>query len=225
VLPLARFFVGPRPAIVYNSSYAWTDSHSFTALNAQGSSKKSAAKPFSIPLRAAGNKNAAVVVEVFTDFECPHCRELYINTLEPMMKDYCATGKIYFIHREFPLPAHKFSPDATRWVLAAATIGQNEKLTEALFVNQPVWVRTGDIESVAASVLSASDIAKIKQVLAAHRDEIDAEIQQDVALGRQINLDQTPTTLIRRNGTVASQTAGQIPYARLKLALDQLLSK
>ncbi len=198
-----------------------------TGLAGQARAKKpaapAAAKPFSIPLRAVGNKNAAVVVEVFTDFECPHCRLLYMEALKPMMKDYCASGKIYLIHREFPLPNHVFSREASRWVLAAATIGKNEQLTEQLFATQPTWVATGNIEAAAASVLSASDVAKIKQVMAAHKAEIEAEIDHDVNLGRQINLDQTPTTLIKRNGVTASQTAGAIPYSRLKLALDQLL--
>src|SRR5271166_5645726 len=84
-----------------------------TGWNAQTPAKKTAAapaaKPFSIPPRACGNKNASVVVEVYTDFECPHCAILYRETLKPMMKDYCTTGKIYFIHRDFPLPGHRFS--------------------------------------------------------------------------------------------------------------------
>jgi protein-disulfide isomerase len=183
-----------------------------------------AAAPFSIPPRAAGNKKASIVVEVFTDFECPHCRELYLNTLIPMMKDYCDTGKIYFLHREFPLPSHRLSPEATRWVLGAATIGKSEQLTHALFLNQAAWVPTGNIEAVVATVLNPTEMAKLKQTIVAHKDEIEAEIKHNQDLGHQINLDQTPTTLIRRNGTVVSQTAGGIPYARLKLALDQLLN-
>jgi protein-disulfide isomerase len=196
-------------------------------LTAQTPAKKTAAasKPFSIPPRACGNPDASVVVEVYTDFECPHCRLLYMETLKPMMHDYCTSGKIYFIHRDFPLPGHKFSRDATRWVLAAATIGKNEQLTEQLFVNQGMWAPNGNIEQVAASFMSAADVAKIKQVMAAHKDAIEAEIDHDVALGKQINLNETPTTVIKRNGLATSQTAGGIPYARLKMALDSLIGR
>jgi protein-disulfide isomerase len=196
-------------------------------LHAQAPAKKTAAasKPFSIPPRACGDKNAAVVVEVYTDFECPHCRILYMETLKPMMHDYCTSGKIYFIHRDFPLPGHKFSREATRWVLAAATIGKNEQLTEQLFLNQPAWSPSGNIEQVVISALGPADAAKIKQVMAAHKDEIEAEIDHDVALGKQITLNETPTTVIKRNGLATSQTAGGIPYPRLKMALDSLIGK
>jgi protein-disulfide isomerase len=197
---------------------------------AQTPTKKSAAapaaaKPFSIPPRACGNKDASVVVEVYTDFECPHCAILYRETLKPMMKDYCTSGKIYFIHRDFPLPGHRFSREASRWVLAAATIGKNEQLTEQLFLTQPTWQPMGNIEQAAAGVLSAAEIAKVKQVMAAHKDEIEAEIDHDVTLGKQANLDQTPTTVIKRHGLATSQTAGGIPYSRLKIALDSLIDK
>jgi protein-disulfide isomerase len=195
------------------------------ALNAQSPAKKTAAKPFSIPPRACGNKDASVVVEVYTDFECPHCRVLYMETLKPMMKDYCTSGKIYFMHRDFPLPGHRFSREATRWVLAAATIGKNEELTEQLFVNQATWSQTGNIEMLAASFLSATDVAKIKQVMAAHKDEIEAEIDRDAAEGRKIALSETPTTVIKRHGLATSQTAGWIPYTRMKIALDSLIDK
>jgi protein-disulfide isomerase len=198
-----------------------------TAVNAQASAKKTAAasKPFSIPPRACGNKDAAVVVEVYTDFECPHCRILYMETLKPMMHDYCTTGKIYFIHRDFPLPGHKFSREASRWVLAAATIGKSEQLTEQLFVTQPVWAPNGNIEQAAAALLSPAEIVKIKQVMVTHKDEIEAEIDHDMALAKQINLNETPTTVIKRHGLATSQTAGGIPYTRLKMALDSLIDK
>ena len=198
--------------------------------SAQTPAKKAAApaasvKPFSIPPRACGNKNASVVVEVYTDFECPHCRIYYMDTLKQMMKDYCTSGKIYFMHREFPFASHRFSREATRWVLAAATIGKNEQLTEQLFANQAVWSQTGNIELLAASFLSPADVAKIKQVMAAHKDEIEAEIERDLAEGRAIGLSETPTTVIKRHGLATSQTAGGIPYARLKMALDSLIDK
>jgi protein-disulfide isomerase len=197
--------------------------------NAQAPAKKSAApaavKAFGLPPRALGNKNASVVVEVYTDFECPHCAAMYAETIRPMIKEYCDTGKIYFIHRDFPLQGHQFSREAARWVLAAATFGKNEQLTEQFFRTQASWAPTGNIEQVAAGVLSPAEIAKAKQVMADHKDEIERDIDHDVALGKQANLDQTPTTIIKRNGQATSQTAGGIPYPRLKRALDSLIDK
>ncbi|GEM_PF-1129640 len=183
----------------------------------------STSKPFSIPARACGNKNAPIEVDIYTDFECPHCAAYYHDAVIPMMKDYCATNKIYFVHKEFPFTQHLHSRDASRWVLAAATVGKSEQLTEQFFRTQANWVPTGNLEAVAASVLGAADLAKVKQVMADHKEAIDAEIDRDVAMGHQVLLTETPTTIIKRNGQPTSQTAGGIPYARLKMALDSLI--
>jgi protein-disulfide isomerase len=72
------------------------------------------ATPFAIPPRAAGPKNAPVVVEVFSDFQCPGCRQYYLSTLRRVIDEYCLTGKIYLIHHDFPLPQHPYSKAAAR---------------------------------------------------------------------------------------------------------------
>src|SRR5579863_10173378 len=85
----------------------------FTACDAYAETAK--AQPFSIPAeRATGRKNAPIVIEVFTDFQCPHCREFYLQTLTKVMEDYCDKGKVYLIHRTFPLH-FRYSREAARW--------------------------------------------------------------------------------------------------------------
>ncbi len=103
------------------------------------------ADAFTLPERASGKKDAPIVMEVWTDFECPHCKELYLHTLRRLMDDYCATGKVYLIHRDFPLQGHVHAREAARWADAAATIGKYEEVTEALFSNQEVWSVSGNI--------------------------------------------------------------------------------
>src|SRR5580658_4415782 len=95
---------------------------------------------FTVPLRTAGPKDAPITIEVWTDFECPTCKMLYLNTLKPLIPEYCATGKVYLIHHDFPLPQHKYSHLAAVWADAAATIGKYEVVTEALFSKPESWV-------------------------------------------------------------------------------------
>ncbi len=75
-------------------------------------------------------------MEVFSDYECPSCRSLYENTLRPMINDYVASGKVYLIHRDFPLPMHKYGYEAARWINAAARVGQFQNVEAALYDNQ-----------------------------------------------------------------------------------------
>src|SRR5438034_8986261 len=90
----------------------------FAGLVAQSKATKPALKPvsakadtFTLPPRAAGNKDAPITLEVFSDFQCPGCRELYLRSLRRVIDEYCATGKVYLLHHDFPLPQHKYSGD------------------------------------------------------------------------------------------------------------------
>ena len=49
-----------------------------------------------------GNKKAKVQVVVFDSYSCYHCANLYNDTLPALQQMYIKTGKILFIHKEFP---------------------------------------------------------------------------------------------------------------------------
>jgi protein-disulfide isomerase len=183
------------------------------------------AEPFTMPPHASGSKDAPIVMEVWTDFECPHCKELYLRTLRRVIDDYCASGKVYLIHRDYPLLGHQHSREAARWASAAATVGKYEAVTEALFTAQETWSVSGNIEPVVATVLSPAELQKVKQVMSAHKEEIEAAIENDVFLGHEVQVTQTPTTKISQKGVTLSVSPGVFPYATLKSYLDSQLAK
>src|SRR5215472_19319569 len=47
------------------------------------------------PMKAYGSKGAPITIEVFSDYECPMYRNLFEQTLRPMIADYVASGKVY----------------------------------------------------------------------------------------------------------------------------------
>ena len=56
----------------------------------------------SFPPREAGNPNARVVVEEFSDFQCPYCG-LFATTAEVRLREeYIKPGRILFIFRSLP---------------------------------------------------------------------------------------------------------------------------
>src|SRR5215472_1343743 len=95
---------------------------------------------------AFGSKNAPIAMEVFSDFQCPACKTLYITTDRQLMDNYVTTGKVYLIHRDFPLPMHAYSRVAAQYSRAAAHIGKFELVEQALFQNQERWKQTGDVD-------------------------------------------------------------------------------
>jgi protein-disulfide isomerase len=53
--------------------------------------------------RGVGSKDAPIVIEVFSDFQCRGCAEFYLQTLARVIEEYGTKGKVYLIHREYPL--------------------------------------------------------------------------------------------------------------------------
>lgn len=161
-------------------------------------------------------------MEVFSDFQCPACKQLYRTTNQLLLDNYVNTNKVYLIHRDFPLPMHAYSRIAARYVRAAAQLGKSEQAEKALFENQEKWEQSGDVDGILAGALSAADMTKIRAV--AKGTSLDGVIDKDVTLGKGYNVNQTPTTIIRYKGQTYP-VVGVVNYDVLHSFLDQLLSQ
>jgi protein-disulfide isomerase len=174
------------------------------------------------PHEALGSKSAPVVIEVFSDFQCPACKTLFLSTNRQLMDNYVSTGKVYLIHRDFPLPMHAHSKVAAQYSRASAQLGKLEPVEDVLFQNQEKWEQTGDVDGTVASVLSPSEMAKVRALVKS--GTLDAAIAKDQALGQGYHVNQTPTTIFHANGQTFPY-AGVMNWEILKQFLDQLLSQ
>ena len=174
------------------------------------------------PHKAFGSKNAPVMMEVFSDFQCPACKTLFTTTNRRLMDDYVTSGKVYLIHRDYPLPMHAYSRVAARYARAAAQIGKVEPVEQALFQNQEKWEQNGDVDGTVAAVLSPAEMAKVRTLVKG--GTMEALIDKDYALGQTYNVNQTPTTVFHSKGQTYPYS-GVMTYDILKQFLDQLLSQ
>jgi protein-disulfide isomerase len=181
--------------------------------------QSAAAVPDIDPHVAAGSKNAPIVMEVFSDFQCPACKTLFVTTNRQVMDNYVSTGKVYLIHRDFPLPMHAHSQVAALYSRAAAQIGKFEVVEQVLFGNQEKWEATGDVDGTVAAVLSPAEMIKVRALVKG--GTLNAAIQKDQALGRLYNVNQTPTTVFHAKGQTFPY-AGVMSYDILRNFLDQL---
>lgn len=206
---------------------------------AQSKAPAAAADPSSG--KTFGSKSAPITMEVFSDFQCPSCRALYEETLKLLMNDYVASGKVYLVHRDFPLPMHKYSRVAARYANAAARIGKYEQVEGALYDNQASWSTDGNIEKYVAAVLTPAEMKKVGKLMEGCRDdapevkpakmggqathgcELDAAIEKDVALGQQVPVTATPTFVIRYHDQHTT-SSGHVSYPVLKQYFDYLMS-
>jgi protein-disulfide isomerase len=173
------------------------------------------------PHKALGSKSAPIAIEVFSDFQCPACKQLYSTTMKQVVENYVNTGKVYLVHRDFPLPMHAYSRIAARYGVAGARIGKFEPVERILFEKQEVWEQSGDVDGTVAGVLTAADMAKVRALVKG--GTLEDEINKDYAMGQTYQVNMTPTSIIHYKGQTYP-VVGQQTYPIFHDFLDQLLS-
>lgn len=96
--------------------------------------------------RTVGSPNAPVTLDVFSDFQCPHCARLHFGAIKEALGDCVASGKVRIVYHDYPLSQHPYARKAALYADAAARIGRYERICDALFRTQEEWGRTGDVD-------------------------------------------------------------------------------
>lgn len=172
--------------------------------------------------RAAGVPNAPIKIEVFSDFQCSHCKTLHEQTLLPLTVDYVRTGKVYLVHREFPRTGGPYSVPAAQYAVAAARIGKYTQVADVLFAKQAVWSANGKVGEVALGVLAPPEAAKVRALV--KDPSVSAEIERDIQFAQAIPIRQTPTMIISK-GQKQYPLSGYVSYQILRRFIDELSSK
>ena len=172
-----------------------------------------------------GTASAPIKIEVFSDYQCPACKQFYLNTMRMVLPEYADSGKACVIYREFPLQMHSHARLAARYGHAAKRVGIRQwgQVTDALFLNQETWAQTGDVESVVAKVLSKADLDAVHKQLQ-NTAALDAAIDADVNLGISRAVNSTPTFFVTSSGNT-QKIASAVSYPILKRYLDNLLAQ
>jgi protein-disulfide isomerase len=174
--------------------------------------------------KVLGSPSAPVQIEIYSDFECPACKNFHENVLPLLMRDYVNSGKAYVVSREFPLniPAHKYSREAANYATAAARIGKYQPVSDTLFFKQTDWSGTGKVWETIAAVLAPPDQKKVQAL--AKDPGVLSEVQRDVDSAQASRVSQTPTLMIRR-GSKQYAFPGPSPenYMLLRSLIDGFL--
>lgn len=173
--------------------------------------------------KLSGSPAATITIEVYTDYECPSCRNLYLQTLPELITQYVAKGKVQLLHRDFPLPQHQYSKIATRYANAAGQLGQYDIVANQLFKTQAEWSQNGNVDGTVAKVVAPGDLQKIRD-LVKNDTHLDDTVTTDVAMANKDGLNQTPTLVVVNKGK-RQKIDGFVPFMILKSYIDQQLAK
>ena len=169
-----------------------------------------------------GGPDAPIKIEVFSDFQCPACRTLYMDTMKQVLRDYCSSDKVCVIYHEFPLAMHSHSRDAARYALAARKLGRQQWLAvvDSLYTDQPLWSQNGMVQVSVARALSPSDFQALLKIM--QDPSINQTIDRDIALGQERKVQSTPTMFVTSLGK--EQKVEQVlPYPVLKNYFDKIV--
>lgn len=171
-----------------------------------------------------GSPNAPLMLEVFSDFECPACKNFHDTEFPQLQRDFIQPGKAYLIYRYFPLTMHPHSRVAAEYVCAAAQIGKYQEAASALFAHQEQWAVSGKVAETVDDVLTASQQQQVQRLLKS--SAVQDQINHDIAEGQALPVQGTPTVLVTyRLRRYPLTGAGVLNYTLLKAFLDDLLKK
>jgi protein-disulfide isomerase len=169
-----------------------------------------------------GEPNAPVLIEIYSDFQCPSCKALHDDLFPQIMRDYVVPGKVYLIYRYFPLQMHPAGRTTAEFACAASRIGRYQKVADALFAQQSAIALAGKADDVVSSVLTPTEFQKVKSLI--HDMGVQRQLLTDLAAGNKVPVTGTPTLVVTFNGK--SQTVNwPVNYTLLKSYLDALVPK
>ena len=148
--------------------------------------------------KVQGSLSAPIAIEIYSSFDCPHCKVLHDTWIPQIMRDLVGTGKACVVSREFPLlgPGHAHAREAANLATAAARIGKYQAVADALYKDQQEWAESGKVWETVAAALSPAEQAKVKAL--ANDPGVLAEVQKDYQQGTAMGIDRTPTLMVIR---------------------------
>jgi protein-disulfide isomerase len=178
------------------------------------------------PAKAFGSKDPVVLIEIFSDFQCPKCKQLFETTLTRVMDNYITGAtpcKILVVHRDFLISYHAYSRTAASYSRAAAHIGRCQEVEAALFANQEKWEATGDVKGTVAAALTPAEMKRVQALVDAKT--LEPLIDRDRQLGLELPVLGTPTMVFHTRDGKTYPFTGMLSYDALKNFLDQFLAQ
>ncbi len=166
-----------------------------------------------------GGANAKVVIQEFSDFQCPFCKRVE-PTMNEIEKEF--GNKVKIVWRHLPLPFHKDAPlasEASQEAFAQKGNAGFWKYHAALFEAQGSGedaLKRPNLEKIAEE--QGLDMAKFKQALDTHKHQ--AKVEADTKIGNAAGVNGTPAFVI--NGYFLS---GAQPAAAFKKLINKALKE
>jgi protein-disulfide isomerase len=153
-----------------------------------------------------GHLDAPVLIEEFSDFQCPFCARFHVQSFPSLVENQIASGEVLFIYRDFPLSSHPQAPGAAN---AARCAGEQSPafywaMHDKLFENISQWSNP-NANSVFADYAEAVGVELAPFVDCLVSERYMAEVQADLSEGLARGVTSTPSFFINEQPLVGAQ--------------------
>ena len=163
-----------------------------------------------------GDPNSPVKIIEFSDFQCAYCRQFFLQNEQPLIEDYVASGKVYFVYRTL---GDWLGPESWASAEAAYCAGDQDRFWEyhdLLFANQGNGSFSRDRLRAFAQAL---DLDKEAFNACLSNAKYGEQVRQDLADGLQAGVRGTPSFLV--NGKLV---AGAQSYSMFRQEIEAALA-
>ena len=168
-----------------------------------------------------GNKNAAITLVEYSDFECPFCQR-YIATLDQIMEEY--GDKVRIVFRHYPLSFHQFAQKAAEASECVAEQSGNDAFWKFhdLYFAKTLANGTGYPQEKLAD-LAAEAGAGNKEAFqnCLDSDQMAQKVKDQMAAGLAAGVQGTPGTFLITKDGEGGMISGAVPFESIKAVLDE----
>lgn len=142
-----------------------------------------------------GNTDAPIVMEEFSDFQCPYCARFAAETLPGLLENQIAAGQVKVIYFDFPL--NSIHPQAAAAANAARCAGENGAaaywaMHDRLLANPDEWSNS-EANTVFLGYAAEMGFGGDEFAACLEENRHAAAVEADLALGQSRGVSSTPT--------------------------------
>lgn len=140
-----------------------------------------------------GPVNAPVVIQTFSDFQCPACQRAH-ETMKKIEERYPGKLRVYFFH--FPLRMHQWAMPAHQSAECAARQGKFWPYHDLLYEKQKNWSSLQDPKVAFKDYARQLELNTRLFSGCLDQGETQGVVMEDVEKGRQQQVNSTPTFFV-----------------------------
>ncbi len=178
-------------------------------------------RPYAGEGKTLGPADAPVLVEEFSDFQCPFCQRFALQALPRLEADYIAIGMVQFVYHHFAFIGQE-SIQAAQAVECATEQGRAWDYMDTLWANQRGENRGAFSDLYLKSFADAMGLDTLDFNACLDSGRYRSAVEEDKRLGQSRGVSSTPSVFV--NGKYIDFSTVPDPYEAIRAEINAVLA-